>query len=671
MRTGILAFGAAALLALPVPAQETGTVLSESDNFRLLCPNANQCGADATPDIRPAGQRLLDRMEDARAWLEELGFPVVDSHLEFGDGGLYNLRLDTAAPEAGRCGLGAIACSRTGLLGPSQMYFPTGNLDEIDDDPSTLAHEFVHTLQPKNDPGALWWVNEAVAEAVGAMFGVRHGMSTGIYPPVHYMSLDRPFYDVVSTGYGNWAYLIALGQYIGSADAVAYLAQPGFLEASRYLDRASASAGMQPFYDPELVGDATFDDLFPRFVASFNNTEPADKPERSDYHYYTAIQNLTVFIPRTDVPHTQDFEGSAVTYAVAPVLIDLEVIPEPEVDPKDTLMLVEIELTSGDPIDDLSLVLEHRRTTERHKESVMLDGTDAPEELGFLRVLNAPRQPEGQATENAFEVRVRARPIAFESPACFQAGLPATMITEGFEPDEGFNWRLKTDNGTVDGVSITPERAGTMTVVVEIDSPVTRRDGTLQRVEPERTEVELGSFDVLGEPCMVRMTTGPTVMTWNAQGHYTEFSMPGGIGVYYSSSDLAVFERGGWVSVPPIAKTMLLNNMQASNPGMGALMSGVEGDAGVFASRMPLEFSQRFAWTNLRNATGPDGEPAKRSRTPCPSGGSGCAQTTILMGGVPVPVVLDAQGRPLRLTMQGQAIEFAYGVWNIRRPPGW
>ena len=282
-----------------------------------------------------------------------------------------------------------------------------------------------------------------------------------------------------------------------------------------------------------------------------------------------------------------------------------------------------------------------------------------------------PREPQGEATANAFDLRVRARPIAFDPPACFQAGLPAAMGTGGLDPDDGFNWRLKTDNGTVNGVSITPERAGSIIVTVEIDSPVTRRDGTLQRVAPDRTEVELGRFDVVGEPCMVRITAGPTEMTWNAQGGYTEFSLPGGTGVYFSSTDVAAFERGGWVPIPTMAKAMLLRNIGVSNPAVGALMSGADGDPGLFVSRMPLEFSRRFAWTNLRNAIGPDGEPRKRSHAPCPVGGSGCAQTTFLMDGVQVPVVLDSQGRPLRVTFQGQAIEFAYGIWSIQRPPGW
>ena len=87
MRIAILTAAAAALLAWPASAQGSNVTLAESDNFRLLCPDASACGEDAAPWASALAPRLLARMEDLRVWLEDLGFPVVDSILETGDGG--------------------------------------------------------------------------------------------------------------------------------------------------------------------------------------------------------------------------------------------------------------------------------------------------------------------------------------------------------------------------------------------------------------------------------------------------------------------------------------------------------------------------------------------------------------------------------------------------------
>ncbi|WP_274423714.1 hypothetical protein [Chelativorans sp. YIM 93263] len=483
-------------------AQGEPQPITDSENFRLYCNDGNGCGTEDDPALMATLDDLLAKLEDARAWLSDLGFPVFESHLESGNEDIGLLRLDPSPPNQNRCP-NAVACH---VLQPgyySRMFVPLHRAEDIAQDPSTLAHEYLHTIQPERDPGELKWFNEAVATAVGTAFGRRHGFAAGVFPPDYFMSLDRPFYDAVDAGYGNWAYLLGVGQALGSEDWVAYLAQPGILNAAEIFAGQPASAGMIPLYDDGLVGSETFDKVFPKFVATFNNVGKSSAPHDSAYHYYTDIDRHTVEILSTDQAYSEVFKGTSPTYAVAPMLMQLELTPQPDARARDTLMMAELEVMKGEPLDDLTLVTEHKRADERLSEKLMLNGSNAPDELGFVRVVNAPSQAQGDAKPNEFELRVSARPIEFGPPICFQAGEPSTFDTNGFDPDEGTNWRLTTDNGTVNGVTITPAGAGEMNVHLEIDSPITRADTGLAPVEPATTKVKLGRFDVMDEDCIL------------------------------------------------------------------------------------------------------------------------------------------------------------------------
>ena len=120
-----------------------------------------------------------------------------------------------------------------------------------------------------------------------------------------------------------------------------------------------------------------------------------------------------------------------------------------------------------------------------------------------------------------------------------------------------------------------------------------------------------------------------------------------------------------------MAKNMMLSRMTTRMPIMAHIAPGEAGAQGIFLSQMPHAFSKRFAWANLRTALAPDGAHPSRKKSVCPGGGSGCTATTVAMEGNPVPVVFDAQNRPITVTMEGEVLRFEYGSWNIRRPPGW
>lgn len=670
----VLLSAAPALAAgTPETVADQPNYIAESERFRLYC-NARQsdCGASDKPAVMQHSRALLDNIEAAYTWLEDLGFPVKESHLERGSDKKFILRLDPRSVSEGGCA--ADAC--TDVSGAdSKLLIPTSNAEMAANDPSLLAHEFVHTLQRATNlrGSGRYWMDEATATAIGTSFGTKHGQGVGLYEPMHYMSFDRPFYDVVSEGYGNWAYLLGVGQNLGSRDMVAYLAKPAFFNIEEDFHGEPPSAVMELLYDDALVGGLTFDQEFPKFVARMNNVESSNHPDETAYHYYSEIEDHTVRIPATDTPHEQRIEGSALTYAAAPMRLKLKVTAEPDAEPRDTLMMVDLEVVSGSPLDDLTLINEHKKADRPLHETLMLDGSHPPEELGFVRVVNAPDAAQGEATANTFELEVRARPISLDPPGCLRVGEPAVFGARGFAPDEASNWRLETDNGTTDGLGITPARAGEVNVTLAIDSPVTRGATGIDPVDPATTRVELGSFEVAEKDCMVRLTMGPAQATYTPDGSYTEYKAPGGRALYFKENDVAIYRQSGWMQIPPQAKQMMIGSISGS-PLMGGVIRGPLADgteAEAILPTMPKEFSMRFSWKNIRNATRLVGKTPQRSAAPCPNGGEGCTKTVFRMEGHAIPIIYDAQDRPVHMTFQKQPVEFAYGTWPIRRPPGW
>jgi hypothetical protein len=657
----------AILACISSPATAGPPLITESDGFRLYCNSSDGCGPEDA--MRRQGDQTLAEMEEIKAWLSDLDFPDSDTLEHSEETDQEFLRVDPQ-PAAGSCGKNATACFRIDLLDNARIYLPQENLDDILYDPSTLAHEYLHSRQPPQKARGANWLREGVATAVGTAWGGKNGLSDGVYPPVYYMTLDRSFFEVADPGYGNWAYLLDIGQQMGSRDRVQYLADDVFMKAAERYD--SAPDAMTPLYDAGKVGGNTFDKRFPRFVARFNNMETTGSAD-STYQYYGEIEEETVAFDGTERADHVDIEGEANIYAAEPRHLKLEIGGEgADKEPKDRLLMVDIEIVDGDALSDLTLVSEHAMGETQHRKSYMVDGSNPPEELGLSRVVYAPSSMAGEDTDpSAFRLRVRVTPIEFAPPVCFQAGQPSSLTPVGFDPDRTDNWRLETDNGTVDGLSLTPAHAGEMEVRVVIDNPVTRQTGSLAPKKPATTEVSLGTYDVADDDCMIRMTAGPAVITYTTKGSYSEYLAPTGDAIYWAPMDLAVYHNG-WQDVPPMARQMMVGRMATQIPATGYVAPGEDEAQGVFLSRMPHAYSKRFAWAAVREAFDIDGaSPPKRRAADCPDGGTGCTMTTLSMDGHAVPIFFDAQRRPVRVTLNGENVDFEYGTWQIRRPPGW
>jgi len=692
----------AALLTtlIATPAVAKYEVLHTGEHFAVECTDASLCGSELDDGKHTATAQELERqMERGYAWLKELGFPVDQSVLEKGEAeGTRALRLQANLEQKEKaCYLAnANACHISNLGHSSRMIIPLAKAGSISEDASTLVHEYVHSLQPLSDAGQLDWLKEAVPTAVGEQFSVlKQGLADGIYPPIYYLSLDLPMYENIEGGYGVWAYLLATGERMGSKDSVAWLAAPKILEVATNpaLSKGDAASGMKLFYDTALVAKkgatdageaATFDKVFPAFVARFNTFEEAPwavdaegyRSRDSDTPYYTKVGNEIFEIEQAPSAASDTFKGQVPTYAASPILIQLEVTPVPDKEPKDTLMMVEMRVESDKHADDLRLVLEHRLAKERLRHQAMLDGSNAPDQLAFFRLVNAPDSYKGAAKPADYELKIEARPIALGMPRCAQTGLPFVLEPEGFELDDADNWRLETDNGTVDGLGVTPSHAGKMELTLEIDSLVTRAKKGIHWVKPKKTRVSLGTVEVQADDCMVRAVMGgpgrKATVTYSAAGDYSEFKIPGGGAMYHKPGDMAMWQDGGWVAMPPQMKGIMLGAFGNQLP-IPSIDFGEDAvDDGHLMPRMPQIFSKRFAWSRARKLPGVDGKPVRRVGTACPDGGKGCTSATVVSDGHTVPVTFDAQGRPLHIDLgRGATMTFEYGLFDIRRPPGW
>lgn len=655
-------------------------VLHTSENFAVVCSDVTVCGGNAGAQFPELGEILAAQMEAGTGWLEGLGFPnAKDSTLETVSHSSGTRVLSLQVQEQGAdptCG-GATACLEYGDFRETRMILPFEGIASIRDDSITLVHEYVHALQPITDAKNLQWIKEAVAETVGRGYAETNGTPAEYYPPYYSNILDQPFYDLTDAGYGNWPYLYEVGRQISSEGSVAYLANDKIFRAelNEELDRGDAATGMKLFYDSDIVGNATFDKAFPEYVALFNNVEESPFVDNT-YHYYDKIQRATFTIPTTSEETSEEVSGEVMTYAAAPILVKLDVTPESGVAPKDTLMMATIKFSDdiayADDIENgLSLVVEHDVSDLPGVQMAMIDGTNPPDELGFIRVVNAPSKYIGKAETSPFLLDFIAKPISFTPQSCAAAGQPFTLTPEGFSEDDARNWTLKTSNGTVEGLTVTPAHSGPMKLTLEIESLVTRPNSGISRAAPKATTVDLGNFDVQPSGCMVQMRAGSAVVTYTYVGEYSEFRAPSGEAVYFNDANFAVWD-GGWQPVPPQMRGMIMGRVAQNNAALKIEFPGAHDDEGNFAPRMPYILSQRFAWSRIKHMPGVDGAPLRRKPTNCPAGyGSDCSTVTFIAEGNNVPILYDSGGRPITVGVGGVEVRFEYGSFDMRRPPGW
>lgn len=639
------------------------TEVSKSERFELRCLGNATC--DDPKSLSADGGRILAEMERIRDWLTELGFPE-KNHLARNQGREI---LHTGETAARACGGHATACHRIRALSAySELWLPIDILDGILADTGALVHEYVHAHQPDTSGGAANWLREAVATAIDKAWS-----GGSLYPPDYRLSLDLPFHfndgdDLTEdAGYRNWAYLLHLGDHLQSTDSVAYLADPAFLNDRQYAASGASTEAMKPFHDAEVIGNASFDKVFPGFVARFNNLDSYGG--EGGYYYYKTVQREG-FPGRGAV----EYQGSVNPYAAAALLLTLD---EADASP-DGLLLAQVEITESNSLDDLTLAVEHGLGQTQHGMTWLIDASDPPAELGFFRIVHAPKSLTMTEDEVAFTLQARASPVDEPSMACLQTGMPQAVDFGENDITRATNWRLISDNGTVEGLEITPARAGQISLALEVDSIITRQEGRFEPAQPRTTTIPLGTFPVSDNPCMIRFTLtgvgkdGALVQTFTFDGEYTEIAHRHDEAMYFSADRMMNYSDGEWIEFPPQVQAMMAPMIaELSQPYPLAPGEDEVATDGPAWGRGPHMASKRFAWASVRDMVGPDGKPLQRTRIACPTGGTGCTTTTFAGSGRMVTLVFDAQGRPLHLDFGTGAMTFEYGNWPIRRPPGW
>ena len=363
----------------------------------------------------------------------------------------------------------------------------------------------------------------------------------------------------------------------------------------------------------------------------------------------------------------------------------------------------------------------------------LLPADGAEHEAGFLRYADTRRLGVGRGTGVLRTAAVQRRISVswldeiLTPLTCPTVGEAQTVLNlDLVDPDAG-NWRIESDNGTVNGFYVTPARLGRMTLTLVIDSPVTRRPGSLKPVKTELRRLPLGTYRVTdGRGCMIRMElddpAGGFVATWNPDGDYTEYrGRDDDARIYISQTDLAMFDPArGWLPEPEEVRLQMLSRYM----GMQAMLDLIPRDAeraiverGERAGRhLPTAMVEAFSVANLARvspatleaarAAGAGGagtaEPdpvaaldlrraqdralaaaarqmragfdRRERRASCPDGSSGCRRVDFGMPGLgSIAVVAGLHGRPLEVGMPGMTapFRFAYGDFPIARPPGW
>ena len=513
------------------PVKVEDAIVAETEDFQIFCYTNKKCPASKVPKTQQrAAQRGLNELQKAREWLSGMGFDVSNAHMDSGRDGKKALRLQFDRTQHERnCNEMAAACRMLDHLDQGRVILPFENVGSLADG-GTLVHEYVHTLQPARRDENVHWLNEMIATAIGSAWVRKRTGSSEIYEPKYSMVLDREFSDGNDDpGYGKWDYAIALGEKIGSQDGVAYLAQDQFVNAANNLEFRNGNS-MALFYNKALVKSATFETFFPEYVSRFNNVEYGgpetvvlDGEEKTvrtgDFLYYGKIEGriestYLVDIPNIKAPFHTTFKGKAVPFAAHPMLLSLKVPPAGDWEPASNIFLAQVDVIGTSDADNLTLVREHRLAVEKHRDFMLIDGNAPPSELGFFRVVNTPAPDATDAMP--FSLKISTRPVTFDPPNCFEAGESAEVTVVGMDGAAPDNWRLKVDNGNAKGLVVTPISPGKITIEIEIDSPITRTDTGIAPKAPMRTQINLGTYDVVRDDCMPPLA-GNMVLSYDGE----------------------------------------------------------------------------------------------------------------------------------------------------------
>ena len=683
--------------------------LAETDRVRIDCVSNTDCGpnvANRAEVLLRAGQ-VAAELDAVVAWLADHGINVAD-HDTYQQGGKAvavfgdaTVCLSSTQPVAD--GEEVLACAAsyeapgTGVTNNLlQAKFPTPIVLNAPppgqsgpyDAANTYAHELFHTFQRGKNAANVAF-SEAIANAVGLGFDRHMGRGAQWNAPYHQTWLDLPFHrwDPSLSGYGFSYYLHFLAEERRTPDRIDFLAN------TLALARHSGPAAMYNFAYGKDVDVYTPEIALPNMAAMLNapyQFPPGHKfAGQGGFAWFSDIPRKVLTVPGDGVSVEARHDILAATLTIQPLHLFAKGQASGATPEKD-LYWVEIEAdvpTAEAP--DLRLVFEHE-VIEGNRIVRLMRDVRAEQDIGFLRIVNAPAPGRRILLDNAPTVPVSVRLTHADTTprGCVTVGQPYPVFDRIPEGGAGHdaNWRLETDNGRAEGGVVIPDRVGEMALGLALQAIPTRRDHSVAYEAPAEDYIGLDAVRVVADGCPVRVTlpgqdgeANGMVATYSAAYDTTEMAMPDGTRLFVTKDQIAFWEPDrGFVFLPPDIAGSMSAQMMPVDPDELAVYGDTVEDRMI---HLPLVFSEMFSVAGAKavadgaasseTLTRQRAAPARRTAVPCPDGGTGCeAFQATAFGRVIADVVADDKGRPRSVRLSGgREFSLSYGDFGIMPPP--
>lgn len=627
-----------------------------------LCDDAAQAEFEAEQaEYRRTFETITAELNQIEDWFDSLGFK--SPHFQGADNGpaqilLYDFRkIERSAKNSPLKKAFGEWENEMGHYDPANGMainldsVPNAGLD--DEARDTLAHELYHGVQynsviyqgPK-------WVVESMATHAGSVWA-------GTVPKYNW-TFGRPL-NAPADEYGRWYFFRGLGEDLKSPQKIAYFAE---LNERDPRDGAVGLIWLDEYLTDKLE---PLSEYFPKFIARY-------APDKVFFDGATVEKTIKPVMDRTATNRQENapvrIDPVAGVYADAtPEFIGWSAEPEEE-----RVFLNVISIKEPTDADPLRLIVGQDLIDKGADFVEPIFASDGVMKTPYSVKVTNVSQPSVDSIDQRMKIELRTSQVYFQIHACLKLGqsvpievLAAASAEQIAKVFGQGSFRLKASAGEIKaGLKYT---APNVPGEVEIWTTVPTLSGGKKKVTVARTNVVSGG-------CMIRMTAGRGQITYDSESDYSEMKDgQSGNAVYLSLTDFITFGKGQWRPIPPNIKARLLAAMLAQ------LETGVvirKGDrskkVGEWESHaMPKHMAQRFSWANLRDASTPDGEATARSKAQCPPSVSNtpCTKTTIGEKGAPVKVIFQSDGMPVVVKTKGQDIQFAYGSFQIRKPPGW
>ena len=416
-------------------------------------------------------------------------------------------------------------------------------------------------------------------------------------------------------------------------------------------------------------------EYWPEFVARH-----ADDPER---HFRTYAKEPLAFSPEGEDGRAE-YEGRAEGVAADPREIAVSfadgawpISRKPE---NQVFLLVQQFEAQASAEDPRTLVVDARAVEKPRPFKRAVWANPKAGELKLLnRVANVARDP-WETRPVDYRIKLSLERVRWDPPRCVIVGQPFTLAVDprdsiATQDDiaeqirNGYaEWRIEGAGRIVDAA------AGRFVLdapgVAKISFML--RYGT--RAKPRDLPVRVATLEASGDDCQIQVKAPgqPFTMTYSRNRDYSETVVTGGAKIYFGMGRVAVYdpEAGGWIDLPPAVQAMMHAQFNTQYGSLPELPPWAPDRDAAFFARIPLVFQTWWDMRDLTDAMEDDPSVAVFVAWACLPEVTDCREIRVLGadGGL---LVYDAMDRLVRMDMRQGGMDFAFGRFEIGRPPGW